>query len=236
MKDTPEEIFEKGSLKEVEELMKKPFSLVNQLCPLHYATANKDIKVVIYLLDKCGVDPNHCSDDATTPLHQAARYDNVEAISVLMSRGANPEAKDELGGFDFIGILKGRGKFDLSLIAKKIILAEKSNAKACYELANLYLHGNPKIRVNKSLDMAKHYVVKGLQDKQSERKVFDELKNLEKEIDRLKKECEPKKSVSEPASSFWDFFEGFSKKLSSSKSSQKEDEQSLLGKTLKKNQ
>jgi hypothetical protein len=235
MKDTPEEIFEKGSLKEVEELMKKPFSLVNQLCPLHYVVANKDVKVLLHLLNTNKWDVNQLSESKTTPLHQAAYYGNVEAMCWLMLRGADPEIKDEFGS-DFISILEGRRSFNLMPIAKKIILAEKSNAKACYELANLYLHGNPKIRVNKSLDMAKHYVVKGLQDKQSERKVFDELKNLEKEIDRLKKECEPKKSVSEPASSFWDFFEGFSKKLSSSKSSQKEDEQSLLGKTLKKNQ
>jgi ankyrin repeat protein len=45
------------------------------------------------LLDH-GVDPNLALGLGTTPLHQAAWYDRREIAELLLSRGADPTARD----------------------------------------------------------------------------------------------------------------------------------------------
>ncbi len=121
--EKPEKILEKGTLNQIKELLKNKIEFKNGLCPLHYAVANKDSEIIIYLLNEKKMDIDSLSNCRTTPLHRAAFYGNIEAMRILIENGADPGLKNKYGQ-DIISILEygenGKHRFLLPEV-KKII-------------------------------------------------------------------------------------------------------------------
>lgn len=98
---------------------------------LHAAMFQKDISIVVLLLDY-GFDPNARGvKNGYTPLHDAVWASNIEAVRVLLARGADPgiKNKEQLTAYQFA--LKS-DKRDIADYIKKF--AEKTGKK--------YLAGN----------------------------------------------------------------------------------------------
>ena len=63
---------------------------------LHYAAFRGDLRAIELLI--CGgVDINARGDMGATPLHSAHQAGKTEVITFLLSKGADPEIKDEFG-------------------------------------------------------------------------------------------------------------------------------------------
>jgi uncharacterized protein len=67
----------------------------NESC-LHIAAFRGDLKA-INLLINADLDINAKGDMGSTPLHMAYSGKQAEAITLLLSKGANPELRDEFG-------------------------------------------------------------------------------------------------------------------------------------------
>ena len=62
--------------------------------PLHFAAANgKDLELIELLVEN-GADVNAQSIGGDTPLMKAIMFDNVEAVEVLLDKGADPKIKN----------------------------------------------------------------------------------------------------------------------------------------------
>jgi ankyrin repeat protein len=80
---------------------------------LHYAAQGNHVAIVKYLLSKhVAVDGNACG---ATPLHRAAAAGSYEACKLLVSHGANVDAKDSSFGDNLTPIEKAfkNGHYDL---------------------------------------------------------------------------------------------------------------------------
>ena len=66
------------------------------ITPVHRATSSP---AVLKAMLKRGAKVNVRSSDGDTPLHWAARANNVECVKLLLDAGADPLAKDEEGRF-----------------------------------------------------------------------------------------------------------------------------------------
>lgn len=64
--------------------------------PLHYAASGPEPKLLTLLLDR-GALIDAASPNRTTPLMMAARYGAPGGAEVLLARGANPRARNDLG-------------------------------------------------------------------------------------------------------------------------------------------
>ena len=64
--------------------------------PLHYAASGPEPKLLTLLLDR-GAAIEAPSPNRTTPLMMAARYGAPGAAELLLARGADPRARNELG-------------------------------------------------------------------------------------------------------------------------------------------
>ncbi len=64
--------------------------------PLHYAASGPDPKVLAMLLDQ-GAAIDAASPNRTTPLMMAARYGNEDGAHLLLARGADAKARNDLG-------------------------------------------------------------------------------------------------------------------------------------------
>jgi len=64
--------------------------------PLHRATLDGHNEV-IYVLLKCGSDPNLANEDQEMPLHIAVRQNNTDAVKLLLQFFAAPSALNRLG-------------------------------------------------------------------------------------------------------------------------------------------
>ncbi len=135
-----ENVLKNGTLEEVKQLFPDNrclliFNLGKN--PLHYAAYNTDKRVMIYLIDEVNLHPDRPSDRGITPLHEAALCGNLEAIRLLIERGADYEKNNTMGQ-DIITILNVARKFDLVPEVKKII------------------QDNPKISTNELLEEKSH--------------------------------------------------------------------------------
>ena len=68
----------------------------NGWTPLHYAASGPEPKLLTLLLDR-GAAIEAPSPNRTTPLMMAARYGAPGAAELLLARGADPRARNELG-------------------------------------------------------------------------------------------------------------------------------------------
>lgn len=63
---------------------------------LHIAAMRGDAKSIQYLI-QMGLDVNSLGDLGNTPLHYACQFQKSSAASLLLSLGADPDARNELG-------------------------------------------------------------------------------------------------------------------------------------------
>ncbi len=69
----------------------------NGIFPIHKAVENGKLQPVHILLEH-GADPNVSDPKGVTPLHISYSYDGLSEISdLLISKGANPDQRDNLG-------------------------------------------------------------------------------------------------------------------------------------------
>lgn len=68
----------------------------NGWTPLHYAASGPEPKVLALLLDR-GAKIEAPSPNRTTALMMAARYGDERAVDLLLARGADPRARNDLG-------------------------------------------------------------------------------------------------------------------------------------------
>jgi len=69
---------------------------------LMWAAGGGHIEACEFLVDECGVNPNHTKrKDGRVPLHWAARNGELEACQWLVSKGANPSTASYDGDFPF---------------------------------------------------------------------------------------------------------------------------------------
>ena len=69
---------------------------------LMWAAGGGHVEACEFLVDECGVDPNHTGrKDGRVPLHWAARNGELEACQWLVSRGAKPGVASYDGDFPF---------------------------------------------------------------------------------------------------------------------------------------
>jgi uncharacterized protein len=66
---------------------------------LHYSVARKDKLNIVKLLLSYDADINQRGVNDYTPLHYAANNDDPEAIELLLSHGANPNARTNIDDF-----------------------------------------------------------------------------------------------------------------------------------------
>jgi ankyrin repeat protein len=64
--------------------------------PLHYAATGPEPAVVKLLLDR-GATVDATSPNRSTPLMMAAMYGSESSVDLLLARGANPKARNDLG-------------------------------------------------------------------------------------------------------------------------------------------
>jgi uncharacterized protein len=64
--------------------------------PLHYAASGPETQMVALLIER-GAQLEAESPNRTTPLMMAARYGTEDATLLLLAKGANPKARNDLG-------------------------------------------------------------------------------------------------------------------------------------------
>jgi uncharacterized protein len=64
--------------------------------PLHYAASGPEVSVVAYLLDR-GAAVDALAPGGMTPLMMAAKYGALDAVPLLLQRGANPALRNGAG-------------------------------------------------------------------------------------------------------------------------------------------
>ncbi|KAF5188981.1 Ankyrin repeat domain-containing protein [Thalictrum thalictroides] len=65
--------------------------------PLHHAALDGYLLGAVYLLDKCGANPNSRNNTDFTPLHHAAAEGHKPILEALLSRGANVNVESDRG-------------------------------------------------------------------------------------------------------------------------------------------
>jgi ankyrin repeat protein len=80
--------------------------------PLHYAASGPEPRVVELLLS-LGAPIEAPSPNGTTPLMMAAGYGAIDAVAVLLARGADPKARNALG-IDAAEFARRAGRDDLA--------------------------------------------------------------------------------------------------------------------------
>jgi uncharacterized protein len=64
--------------------------------PLHYAASGPEVSVVAFLLDR-GAQIDAQAPNGSTALMMAARYGALDAVPLLLKRGANPKLRNDAG-------------------------------------------------------------------------------------------------------------------------------------------
>jgi len=182
--DSLRKILKEGTLEQVKNHITPSYIFENGWTPLHYASANKNLDILIYLIEEIKMDPTYIPADRSTLLHTAAFYGNLEAIQWLIEYGIDPTLKDE-DGHDMVLMLKAKEFSSLVPLAKLFISAHGNNIDACYELAHLYFSGkNPDLK--KDFDKAIYYVQKGLNCPNLEEGNKQKLESLKDQIEQTK--------------------------------------------------
>ncbi|CAK4639918.1 hypothetical protein LEN26_014355 [Aphanomyces euteiches] len=68
---------------------------------LSFATLHNQVEVVTHLIRYKSINVNRPNKDGSTPLHEAARLDNLEILKLLLTAGADKTIRNEAGQLPF---------------------------------------------------------------------------------------------------------------------------------------
>ena len=97
---------------------------------LHCAAETGKLKIVEYLIDKCGCDPNAVCVLGFSPLHCCFEGDNIDVVHKLINSGANVNAKSKTN-LNVISQAVASGNIDM------VALLEKNGADL-FEICGVY--------------------------------------------------------------------------------------------------
>ncbi|KAF9767710.1 hypothetical protein IL306_015085 [Fusarium sp. DS 682] len=110
-----------GDIRSLKTLLAGSEGSVTGKCLL-LSSANGHVAIVEFLLQHTALDPSSTDENSWTPLHWACRNGHAEVVKALLSRGANIDARDNIGRTPLNRAVR-IGSFD---IAQKLLKAGAS--------------------------------------------------------------------------------------------------------------
>ena len=109
--------------------------------PIHEAAAHGDLKTAQALLEQNPALINLREWKGVTPLHRASKEDSVQMVELLLSKGANPNEKDDAGFTPLlVAVSRGRIGENRRLEIAQTLLSHKADINYFYRSGCSILH------------------------------------------------------------------------------------------------